>query len=280
MENFSCNDCSYQTDKYNNYKRHLESVKHKNKILKNNNIINKKEFNCCCGKSFIHSSSLVRHKNKCLLSMKVNQKEFNKLREEVENLKIKLEETQSQIITTNNNTQNITNNTVNNVNNNINFNFNYTIKLNEKFPDALSMDEFIKLMENSCGDLTKMATKPSFINQVARMIYDKISELDTEERPLHFITHCGEDSFYMKEGENWDKASHEKIGNSIEFTARAISKIHFNQWEDILNNNNGEIPDEWTKQIKHVTQSTSSEDLDKSILKLKKVATLNKKLLT
>lgn len=269
---YYCSICDYQGKDNFNLQKHYQTNKH----LKNKNL-QSKTFDCCCKKSFSHKSSLLRHQKECILYIKQTTVDIIALKQEVENLKIKLEETQNQMITTTNNTQNITNNTVNN---NINFNFNYTIKLNEKFPDALSMDEFIKLMENSCGDLTKIATKPSFINQVARMIYDKISELDTENRPLHFITNCGEDSFYMKEGENWDKASNEKIGNRIEFTARCLSKIHFYQWEDILNNNEGESPpDEWTKQIKHVTQAITTEDLNKGISKLKKVTNLNKRLL-
>ena len=269
---YYCSICNYDAKDNFNLQKHYQTNKH----MKNKNL-QTKAFDCSCKKSFSYKSSLLRHQKKCIFFIKQNTIDIIALKQEVENLKMKLEETQNQLITTNNNTQNITNNTVNN---NINFNFNYTIKLHEKFPDALSMDEFIKLMEDSCGDLTKMATKPSFINQVARMIYDKISELDTENRPLHFITNCGEDSFYMKEGENWDKASNEKIGNRIEFTARCLSKIHFFQWEDILNNNEGESPpDEWTKQIKHVTQAVTQEELDKGVSKLKKVTSLNKKLL-
>ena len=278
MDSFVCNECEYSSKKYGNYIRHLKSIKHKKNINIYDKINdNEKEYYCCCGKIFKHYSSLSRHKVKCLLNLKINQKDLYKLKEEVENLKIKLSETQQQIISTTNN--NHSNNTYNTTNNNINFNFNYTIKLNEKFPDALTMNDFISLLEDSCGDLTKIATKPSFISQVSRMICDKMSELDTENRPLHFINHCGEDAFYMKDGEGWDKASHEKIGNKIESTARGISKVHFGQWNQKLDTMD-EYPDEWTKQINHVTKEVTPEDLNKGITKLKKVTSLNKKLLT
>jgi len=284
MKQFNCKICNYYAKDNYNLQRHYDTNKHLN---------NKKDigklYNCLCKKSFSHQSSLTRHKKKCLEVSKNDNLDIQMLKEELQIVKEVLAETvqlnqqilqnQQQIITTNNNHNNYVNNTTNNINNNINFNFNYTIKLNEKFPDALTMNDFISLVEDSCGDLTKIATKPSFISQVSRMICDKMSELDTENRPLHFINHAGEDAFYMKDGEGWDKASHEKIGNKIESTARGISKVHFAQWNKILDSID-EYPDEWTKQINHVTKEVTPEELNKGISKLKKVINLNKKLLT
>jgi hypothetical protein len=59
---FYCKDCSCSFKRKLNYDYHLNTAKHKNRISKQN----KPSFLCSiCNKTFLHSSSLSRHKTNC-----------------------------------------------------------------------------------------------------------------------------------------------------------------------------------------------------------------------
>ena len=57
---YKCLECNYITEKISNYNRHLGTISHKNTLdtLRNN----EKKYNCNCGKSYKHRSSLSSHK--------------------------------------------------------------------------------------------------------------------------------------------------------------------------------------------------------------------------
>ena len=59
---FYCKDCHCSFKRKTNYETHLTSNKHKNRVSKQN----KPSFVCSiCNKSFLHCSSLSRHKTNC-----------------------------------------------------------------------------------------------------------------------------------------------------------------------------------------------------------------------
>ena len=294
----SCNTCNYVTVKLNHWKRHINSVKHIKRNSDSNNLKKNISLNCeKCNNLFFSKTSLWRHikANNCdkkinfineiLLQnqqfMKEQQQQtldfvkevLKSNQEQNEKLILDLVEKKSSLSKSNR----ITNNNSNNIN--INFTNNIVIQLNEAFPDALTMNEFLNKLQYTLGDLTKMPNKPAFIEQVTSIICNKMSQLETKERPLHFIQDNGLNSFYIKENGEWEQKTKAEMNKQITKTAHCISKIRNNQWEDKLNSGTctEKDQDNWTRYVKHISADITDEDIDKSLQKIKKTVQLNTK---
>lgn len=65
-KNYKCDICNYYTVRLTDYKRHMESNKHKKEKLSKNDVPDKKEmFECECGKQYKFRSGLSRHRPIC-----------------------------------------------------------------------------------------------------------------------------------------------------------------------------------------------------------------------
>ena len=66
---FLCEICDFKCCKHNEYKRHLETIKHKMLTDANKKAPNydSKTFVCICGNKYNHKSSFSRHKGTCLI---------------------------------------------------------------------------------------------------------------------------------------------------------------------------------------------------------------------
>ena len=62
---FSCENCSFNTDKRQNYISHLDTRKHKILLNPSNHPTEKESFSCVCGKEYKHRQTLYAHKKKC-----------------------------------------------------------------------------------------------------------------------------------------------------------------------------------------------------------------------
>ena len=66
---YICNLCDFNSNKQNDYDRHLLTSKHKRLIQTNDSHANYAQttidFICECGKQYKHQSSLCKHKKKC-----------------------------------------------------------------------------------------------------------------------------------------------------------------------------------------------------------------------
>jgi predicted RNase H-like nuclease (RuvC/YqgF family) len=92
---FECLICQFKSLKKNHYNRHLETEKHKKRIISNNNLCEngqkgyfKEKFSCECGKIYKHKPNLYAHKKKC----EYNNKHIVTQEEENINYKEKIEE--------------------------------------------------------------------------------------------------------------------------------------------------------------------------------------------
>jgi len=68
INKYYCEYCCYQAPRSDAYKQHTQTKKHKKNMEKSINGVDIKEhngFHCVCGKTYIHRSSLSRHKKKC-----------------------------------------------------------------------------------------------------------------------------------------------------------------------------------------------------------------------
>lgn len=70
-DKFICEKCDYGCVYYSDYERHVNTAKHKRKILANNNTTTL--FMCDCGKEYTHNSSLCKHKRKCTYNRHTNK---------------------------------------------------------------------------------------------------------------------------------------------------------------------------------------------------------------
>ena len=184
--NYECKICDFYTSKKTNYIIHLETKKHKNReILQNPNDFVKKndKFDCECGKSYKHKSTLCAHKKNCKLDILSNKEEINYK----EIIKTLLEQNNSLQNTIKDLIPKIGNNSIGNTNsNNINSNnknFNICLFLNENCKDALSMDEFVKKIEIKLSDLLFTKQK-GIVNGISNIFIKNLNDLPEKERPL------------------------------------------------------------------------------------------------
>ena len=61
-----CDMCDYQCIDRRDFSRHLNTQKHKRRILEDLKVANTKNYKCVCGKSYKHSCSLSKHKKVCV----------------------------------------------------------------------------------------------------------------------------------------------------------------------------------------------------------------------
>ena len=66
---FVCESCDFKCCKQNEYKRHLETNKHKMVINGNKKtpISEQQNFNCICGNTYKYLPGLARHKRTCII---------------------------------------------------------------------------------------------------------------------------------------------------------------------------------------------------------------------
>lgn len=303
---FKCVLCKYVTNKSNHWKRHLISNKHIKRVTPTTD--DDYEYIECdkCEETFFSRTSYWRHINfnKCIkenvkrynnnnysnninindilknnqeFMIEQNQQTLEFIKEIIKTNQIQNEKIIMDLVDKKSNitkANRITNNSIN-----INVTNNMIFQLNEKFPDALTMNDFLHNIKYSLGDLTKMSNKPAFIDQVTSLFCDKIFELETKERPLHFIQDNGQNSFYIKENGEWEQKTRDDMDKQLKNTAHCISKIRNEQWEEKLNSGTctEKDQDNWTRYVKHVTTEITDIDIDRNLNKLKKSVQLNKK---
>jgi hypothetical protein len=212
-------------------------------MITNDNKITPKnaEFLCDCGKTYKHQSGLSRHKLKCNIEKK-NHVDKNKNFEKNEKIE-KNEENDKlmQMLKESTETNNklaekikelekhhiINNNTTINNNQKVNVN----VFLNEDCKYAISMSDFINMIQPSLDDL--MYTKTNgYIKGITNIFTQKLSEFDAVERPIHSIQNKADNSYFIKENGEWEEDSEgDKLDQSIDSVARKqINKIK--EWQN------------------------------------------------
>jgi hypothetical protein len=235
---FHCEKCDYYTNKKSNYETHLKSNKHK--ISQNKpflrTIRTSDGFQCVCGKTYIHQSSLSTHKKKCdiaqgrkalpceeetpseptnefisIKNMLVQQHEEHKRRDEEhkkrdeENNKIikDLTEKVSTMSLVTNNTQN----------------FNLQFFLNEQCKDAIDLKTFLDQIIITLEDIMVFANS-TYNNGMKSIIDRTFGAIDIYKRPLH-CTDLKRVVFFSKlENGSWDK---NKGNEQIKYVIKEIS---------------------------------------------------------
>jgi hypothetical protein len=230
--NFVCELCDFKCCKESNYKKHVDTIKHK-RLTETSKKMPKdvsKSFVCICGNKYNHSSSLAKHKKTCItidtsadttpvleiketeiykqMHEQIDSKSDKELKELVKDLikqNSELVKTINEIVPKIGTTNNITNN---------NTNFNLNVFLNEKCKDALNISDFIESLKITLDDLD-FSNKNGMVQGISNLMIKGLKELDIHKRPIH-CTDAKRDIIYIKDKEKWEKDdNHSKIKNTI-----------------------------------------------------------------
>jgi hypothetical protein len=249
---FLCENCAFKCSKQNEYKRHLETNKHKRVTESNKKtpIKEEKTFICVCGNSYKYRPGLAKHKRTCFVvntpdtvyvSKEAAFDTINHVNMSSENndnddgnieltcipkysnftkddLLLKLIKDNDEMMKIIKGQQEQINSIIpkigNTTNNNTTNNFNLNVFLNEQCKDALNISDFIDSLKITLEDLLFSKT-----NGISRGITDVmikgLKELDIHKRPIH-CTDIKRDIMYIKDEDKWLKDdNHDMMKNTI-----------------------------------------------------------------
>tara|TARA_B100001093_G_C26745679_1_gene978742 strand:- start:142 stop:1110 length:969 start_codon:yes stop_codon:yes gene_type:complete len=226
-KNFCCIPCAFYTSNKYNFEKHLLTSKHKNttNYNKNTTILQENakienQYICECGKIYPYRASLYNHKKKCKYILEKKEKNLNKEEDVSKELILKLveenteiksllfkqfETMQSQMYEQQKQMHDQINELIPRVGNNNTINkqkLNINIFLNEQCKEAITMEQFIKKIEVTLGDL--LITKNKGLSEgVSNIFIENMNKLSVYERPLH-CTDVKREIVYIKseEGNN------------------------------------------------------------------------------
>ena len=224
-QNYTCDNCDYNTCKVSNYNKHLLTAKHL-KITNGDNKVAKSSpgiFECNCGNQYKHRQGLNRHKIICIFELPLTtlpttgEPTINDLTTSMfidilkENQEIKKLLLEQNIILMNKLTEReptINNSNSNNTTTNNNQKFNLNFFLNETCKDAMSIQEFIENIRITFEDLLTIGNS-GFVNGVSDILIKKLRELEVDKRPIH-CTDSKRETIYLKEDAAWNKDDKDK----------------------------------------------------------------------
>ena len=213
---FICETCNFICSNKQDYTRHLSTAKHK-RITNDNEKTpkNSKSFICECGKTYIFSSGLSRHKQKCTYTTE-EEPENTIMPPEESNIDYKalfmeskamfieamkrndeLHQTIKEMVPLIGNNNTITNN---NTNNNT---FNVMLYLNDHCKDAISIEQFMNDIVVTDQDIVSMSKHKKPVDNFTNLIMKSLKNFDVTKRPLH-CTDQHRGTLYIKHDEGWE----------------------------------------------------------------------------
>ena len=236
-QEFECKSCDYITSNKYDYKKHCETIKHKNRCLamfSNEKIAkNRKTYNCVnCNKIYNDYSGLWRHKQKCMEETQKIIEDINsntntqtneviQLNEIVENNKIvqnneitELKDFIKYLMKDNSEMKGLMTELVKNgINKNYNHynnttisnnkTFNLNMFLNETCKNAMNISDFMNSIHLDLSDLENVG-ELGYVNGISNIIVKNLKALDITQRPIH-CTDAKREILYVKDEDKWEK---------------------------------------------------------------------------
>ena len=228
---YYCETCDYKCCKKYNWKKHLDTDKHKNAIMETES--GKKwqkggnQFECeNCNRLYATNSGLWKHKQQC----KSNEETDRDVEDNVKNttdkdlimmlIKENSELKNMMMKVIENGTHNTTNNTTNSHNKAFNLNF----FLNETCKDAMNIMDFVDSIKLQLSDLEKVG-ELGYVEGISNIIVKNLNELDVTLRPVH-CTDKKRETMYIKDEDKWEKdESNSKIKKAIKRVASKNQRL-------------------------------------------------------
>lgn len=300
---FYCKICDFGTSNKYNFDKHLMTAKHKHTTKYNDittplqeNATAESMYICECGKQYPYRASLHNHKKKCKYNKPTSQKKIDNLKqlddnEESKQLVMKLVEENTEIKsllfkqfenmqTHMQEQQKLMHQQINELiprvgnNNTINKNkLNINIFLNEQCKDAITMEQFMKKIEVSIGNLLVTQNK-GLSEGVQNIFIENMNKLSVYERPLH-CTDVKREIVYIKSEENtntgniWERDdSNIKLKNVLKQLTYMQQKS-LEKWvaENPNWENEPKLQEEYMRLVKNCTEDFSDKE-NKIIKKL------------
>ncbi len=217
---FSCSDCDFNCSKQSDWNRHIDTKKHL--YRHSGNIIEKMETKkpaeniCNCGKKYISSSGLWKHKKTCKIfdkdtscfedqdinedNFKITSKMFYDLlkqNNELQKSLIEMSKERGPIINANTNNNNCNNKT-----------FNLQVYLNETCKDAINLTDFVDSIKVQIKDLEKVGEK-GYAEGISDIFINNLQQLNTHSRPIH-CSDSKRETLYIKDENHWTKDDEQK----------------------------------------------------------------------
>ena len=296
-ELFCCESCDYSTSRRSQYNRHIITGKHQ--ILTNPNVLYSKKcvnYECICGKSYKHSSSLSAHKKTCnqqnnTTDASNNEFVFDKelvmlVLKQNNELQTQMIEQQTKMMEQHNHMMEVikngTNNTlINNISNNKTFNLN--VFLNEQCKDAMNIMDFVDSLKLQLSDLESVG-KLGFVEGISNIIVRNLNAMDIHKRPVH-CSDSKRDVMYVKDEDRWEKENQErqKLRKAIKYIAHKNSKMlpEFKTKYPDCGQSTSKKSDQYNKLIIEAMGGSGDNDLEKEDKIIKNIANevvINKKL--
>ena len=256
-----CDLCDYFTKRKSDYRRHLSSSKHVERIAP---AAPRKKLSCICGKTYSHNSGLSRHKTSCdqyKRSIEHNEVTFDVKSHKCENNKTKVTNKLlgdllrqmrdlKEIVPTS--THNVTNT-------NNNYIVNLNVFLNEQCKDALSLDDFVKQIEFVFDDLNDATWR-------SKVLLNNLGSLQIEDRPFHCVdpTTC---QVVLKNGKQWQQGGKDELAYTLDSCGKQVQMQFGNKWEHTFpgwttsETQNKKYMSLW----RHISTEPTKEQLDEEV---------------
>ena len=232
---FFCDVCNYKCCKPSEFDRHISTAKHK--ILQNPTHVNNNTdtYNCPCGKSYKHSSTLYAHKKKCVITNNSNNEE-NSITTNTElsekDLIMMIVKQNTELIKENNEFKNMMMKVIENGGSNTNISntthtnshnkaFNLNFFLNETCKDAMNIMDFVESIQLQLSDFENVGDI-GFVNGISNIIVKNLKALDVTKRPVH-CTDQKRETIYIKDDNKWEKED-DKKQKFRKFIKKVVSK--------------------------------------------------------
>ena len=293
---YTCEKCDYHTANLKDYKKHLQTKKHKS--VWGQNLFPKMEImeiplSCdVCSKQYTSYSGLWKHKKVCkcvqknpktdtdIVDIIIKQntdsmKDMVKMQNEnIEKITEKITGMVLEICKSNGiiNTINSHNNTNSN-----NKTFNLQFFLNETCKDAMNITDFVESIKLQLSDLERIG-EVGYVEGISSIITTNLKALDITQRPIH-CTDKKRETMYIKDENKWEKDddNKSKIRQAINKVANKNIRLlpQFKEKYPDYNNAYSKVSDVYDKMIIEV-MTTANDKNDKIIHNISRCTTIDK----
>ena len=299
---FYCKKCEYECSRKSNYDRHISTDKHKwiHKYPQMDTNIEQNEQNeqifkyeCICGKGYVYSQGLSKHKKICTYlteNISIQKDDIGNVKV-LTGLVLEVVKQNQELINQNNEAhkQNqeltnkivelskngISNTTITNSNNNSNNKtFNLNVFLNETCKDAMNIMDFVDSLKLQLSDLENVG-RVGFVEGISNIIVKNLKALDVHKRPVH-CSDSKREVMYIKDEDKWEKENEERkklrkvIKKIADKNARLIPE--FKKEHPDCVKSISKFSDQYNKLIVEAMGGSGNEDIDNENKIIKKIA--------